>query len=253
VAGVILALLGVALLPGRAAADAHGSRPSPEAVKEAPRFPAHHVIATDNARLRKLLAGKHEPPGTDHAPSAGAAHARAQLADRVHLLMQPGESYDRVLVTDTHVALERRSGILDLMSLDQALTHVGRGQPLTKAKVELGSGPGGRPIWGEVGPEDSIRLYRQLPGRALGDVASWHAFTSFALSVDDAFHPYKWPSRIVTLSLPRTLVDRAASGELGGAGWTGNGGLALDVLEELQISSDALRLHLGALGARDPH
>jgi hypothetical protein len=234
-----------------AAGEARGPRSTePPGHGVESRFPQSRVLATTNARLRKVLAGK--DVGDDHAASAAAVSARSALVDGVHLLMPAGETYDRVLVTNTHVALERHSGIVDVVPLDHALAHVKRGQPLSRDRVEMGSGPGGRPIWGEVGPGDTIRLYRQLPGRALGDIASSHAFTSFALSMDDAFHPYRWPGQTVTLALPRSLVDQAVSGELGGAGWAG-GGLALDVLEEVQIKSEALRLHLGPLGDSRPN
>mgnify|MGYP001612461684 CR=1 FL=1 len=89
-----------------------------------------------------------------------------------------------------------------------------------------------------------MRLYRQLPAKAAGDIHSTDFYTSFALKPDAALHPYGPSGKTVSISIPRNLFDRAVNGEIGGAGWRG-GGVGIDEPTEVQIESRVLRELLG--------
>jgi hypothetical protein len=204
-------------------------------------FPRAQVVSTDADGMRELLAHGRVAPRADRQ-----AHAASQrLADGLHLLMPEGaDAYEKVVIGPTHLALVRRSGIIDVVAHSDAEAQVHAG-PARASRIEVGSGPRGNALYAEEGPGGTIRLYRQLPLAAKGEISSRDGFTSFALTAGDAYHPFDAAGKTVTLSIPRSLFERVRSGELGGTGWAGNGGIGIDVLEEVQIDSRALRLHLG--------
>ena len=158
----------------------------------------------------------------------------------MHLLGKPGELYERAYVSDSHVALVRKSGIIDLVTTQDAAAHVKAGKAVSNESVNVGVGARGRYMLAEHGPNNTLRLYRQLPKKAAGQVASTDGNTSFALTKADAYHPFGEPGKTVTVAVPRVLFDKALSGELGGSGWTG-GGIGIDVLEEVQIDSSHVK------------
>jgi hypothetical protein len=172
--------------------------------------------------------------------------ARDRIAANVHLLMSDGpDAYERVLVTPTHVVLVRRSGIIDLVSHSDAEAQIRAGQPAIPRKIDVGVGPMGRTMFAEEGPGGTVRLYRQLPHAASGEIPSTGGFTSFALTEADAYHPFGAAGKTVTITIPRSMLERVKSGELGGTGWTG-GGMGMDVIEEVQVDTGVLKKHLDA-------
>jgi hypothetical protein len=212
----------------------------------APAFPEHRIATTDAAGLRAILGGASPAPILVTGSVTPAAAAKAITAN-VHLLMEGGpEKYERVFVSPTHVALVRRSGIIDLVSHADAEAQIRSGQPMTPRRVDIGWGPRGRIMFAEEGPGGTIRLYRQLPQAAHGDLVTPDGYTSFALTEADAYHPFGPPGKTVTLSIPRPMFDRVVKGELGGTGWAGGGGLGIDVEEEMQIDSRVLKAQLEA-------
>lgn len=204
-------------------------------------FPRSRVAIGDQTALKTLLTGA----GVAQSDRAASPGALKRLTENVHLLMTGGpERYDRVLVTPTLVALVRRSGIIDLISHTDAEAQIRTGQPSTPNKIAIGYGPKGFPMMAEEGPGGTIRLYRQLPSAAKGEVFATHPLTSFALTEDDAFHPWGAPGKTITITIPRRLFDRVLSGELGGTGWAGGRGIGVDVLGEVQIDTPALKAFL---------
>ncbi len=224
---------------------AHSPPAKPANVLHAPvapaPFPAAKVATGDAAKLRALIVGGHAA-ATHAGPSAPVDKA---IEQNVHLLMSAGpEAYDQVLVTPSHVALVRKSGIVDLVSHADAKAQIASGKAHENKRVQIGIGPRGFPLFGEEGPNGSLRLYRQLPVTAKGEVPSIDDFTSFALTGDDAFHPWGEAGHTVTITIPHELLERIKTGELGGTGWLGHGGIAIDVVQEVQIETKVLKAHL---------
>jgi hypothetical protein len=237
-----LHLLKHAAAPAAAAKSAntlHGAAPAPA------RFPASRISTGDAAKLRALVVSGRAGAAEAANASSGAAPVDKVIADNVHLLMSAGpDAYEHVMVTPSHVALVRRSGIVDLVSHADAKAQIATGKPHENKRVQLGIGPRGFPLWGEDAPNGSLRLYRQLPVTAKGEVPSIDEFTSFALTGDDAFHPWGEAGQTVTITIPHELLDRITTGELGGTGWRGLGGIAIDVAQEVQIDTKVLKAHL---------
>lgn len=236
--------LPAALHVGTGPAAPHAAPAKPANVLHAPAAPAHFPpakIATgDAAKLRALIAG-----GRAAAHAGPAAPVDKTIEANVHLLMSAGpEAYDQVLVTPSHVALVRKSGIVDLVSHADAKAQIASGKAHENKRVQIGIGPRGFPLFGEEGPNGSLRLYRQLPVTAKGEVPSVDDFTSFALTGDDAFHPWGEAGHTVTITIPHELLERIKTGELGGTGWLGQGGIAIDVVQEVQIQTNVLKAHL---------
>lgn len=203
-------------------------------------FPASKVSTGDATRLRALVAGHGAK-----APAASGAPVDRVITDNVHLLMSAGpDAYESVLVTPTHVALTRKTGIIDLVSHADAKQQIASGQVHENKRIQLGVGPRGFPLMGEEGPNGTVRLYRQLPKAANGEVSATDEFTSFALTAADAFHPWGEAAQTVSITIPHELLGRIETGELGGTGWRGLGGIAIDVVQEVQIDTKVLKAHL---------
>ncbi len=222
--------------PAKAANILHAAAPAPA------RFPASKISTGDAARLRALVAAG----STGAAEGSGsAAPVDKAIEANVHLLMSAGpDAYEHVMITPSHVALVRKSGVVDLVSHADAKAQIATGKPHENKKVQLGVGPRGFPLWGEDAPNGSLRLYRQLPKAAKGEVFATDGFTSFALTEADAFHPWGEAGQTVTITIPHELLERIKTGELGGTGWIGLGGLAIDVVQEVQIDTKVLKAHL---------
>ena len=155
------------------------------------------------------------------------------------------DAYERVLMTPAHVALVRRSGDYRFDSHADA-EAASPGAPMTRKRIETGVGPKGRPMFAERAPPAPLSL-SPAPRRREG--RSRHArglHVVRAHSIDDAYHPFGEAGKTVTLSIPRALFERVRTGELGGTGWEGRGGLGIDVVEEVQIDSKVLKEHLAA-------
>lgn len=203
-------------------------------------FPASKITTGDAGKLRSLVSGGAHPAG--HGPSGPVDKV---IVDNVHLLMSSGpDAYEHVMVTPSHVALVRKSGVIDLISHADAKAQIATGKPHENKRVQLGVGPRGFPLYGEEAPNGQLRLYRQLPKASKGEVSATDAFTSFALTEADAYHPWGDPGHTVTITIPHELLDRIVTGELGGTGWRGLGGIAIDVAQEVQIETPVLRAHL---------
>jgi hypothetical protein len=99
-------------------------------------------------------------------------------------------------------------------------------------------------MFAEAGPNGTVRLYRQLPRAAHGEIWATDGLTSFALTEDDAFHPWGEAGHTVAITIPRALLDRVGTGELGGTGWLGKGGVGIDVIQEVQIDTATLKSYL---------
>ena len=225
--GFILFTLALAALPAHA---------------DSARFPVAKVEVADRSALSSVLSGKAyaTKPGRWAYRSLGRGGVR--IAKHLHLLMHQGvDAYDKVVLTPNVVALVRKDGLVDVIRRADAEAQVATGKPVGQERVAVGAKARGMTVWAEAGPGDTFRLYRQLPVAANGEIASSHSgYTSFALSHGDAFHPFGTAGKTVTLSVPRTLFNRAANGELGGAGFTHSPGahtLGIDVVEEIQIDS----------------
>lgn len=228
--------------PERKAASPEKSGSVLHALPATPKFPASKISSGDAAALRGLVANGHEAV----AKGVGAGRVDPAILDNVHLLMPGGtDGYAHVMVTPTHVALVRKSGIVDLVSHADAKAQIATGKAHEDKRIEIGIGPRGFPLMAEEGPNGTVRLYRQLPKAANGEVPSVDEHTSFALTVADAFHPWGESAHTVTITVPHELLKRVESGELGGTGWRGIGGIGIDVVQEVQIETRVLRAHLG--------
>lgn len=204
-------------------------------------FPPSKITSGDATKLRALVAGGAHPA----AHGGPAAPVDKAIADNVHLLMSAGaDAYDSVMVTPSHVALVRKSGVIDLVSHADAKAQIATGKPHENKRIQLGIGPKGFPLMGEEAPNGQIRLYRQLPKAAKGEVSATDEFTSFALTEADAYHPWGEAAQTVTITIPHELLGRIETGELGGTGWRGLGGIAIDVVQEVQIQTPVLKAHL---------
>ncbi|MCC6746146.1 MAG: hypothetical protein IT371_00720 [Deltaproteobacteria bacterium] len=196
--------------------------------------------------FRPWLLGRGAPLPQGQAALALVTEAQRAVIGRLAELMPFGPAgYQEVLVTPRHLAFRRQPtvdgcAVVDLLRFEDAAAQLATGRSLALAKTCVGHAGAGREVRAEVGPVDTLRLYRQLPARAEGDVASTDGFTSFALSLADAFHPFGAAGPTVAFCVPRPLFDRAVRGEAGGTGWTG-GGLGIDVEEEVQLDTHALR------------
>ncbi len=226
-------LIGLCACTSLAQADGHPmGTPQP-----AKRFPLSHVSSASESAVRPLLAN--DPV----AASALKAASQSHLSDNLHLLMPAGpDVYQRVVITPEHVLMERHDGIIDVVKRSDAEAQIQSGQNIPTEKIEVGLLPRMVPLFAEHGPAGTVRLYRELPVNAKGEIASSDFNTSFALDGKDALHPFGSAGRKVSISVPRSFFDRAANGEIGGAGWLESGmNYPIDTPSELQINSGHLR------------
>lgn len=223
------------------AAAAKTAQPAKSESAHVPVFPAAKVAIGEASSLRGFIAGAAPAGGRPVALTPAAK----EISEHLHLLMPGGtEKFERAFVTPTHVALVRKSGIIDVLTHEDAQAQIKTGQPIEPKRVEVGYGPKGFPVFAEEAPNGKIRLYRQLPKAAHGEISATDDFTSFALTEADAFHPWGEAGQTVTITIPRALLDRITTGELGGTGWVGKGGIAIDVVQEVQISTPILKSYL---------
>ncbi len=231
-----LTLVGGPLLVTPTLALAHG--------RGAAKKPGLPVAVAAHGALDGVLAG--EPIKSSNSVFALRTLGKSgtEIVRGLPLLMRAGESsYEHVVLTTEHVIMKRKDGVFEVTRLADALTQIRSGQHSPTDKVRVGLGPRGFGLHAENGPAATYWLYRQLPQKAHGEIASSSGLTSFALSVADAYHPFGQAGRTVALAVPKLLFDRAAGGEIGGAGWTGHG-VGIDVLEEIQFDSVPLAKEL---------
>ncbi len=209
------------------------------------RFPLGRIEIADSAALRPLLSTGKYATHSGKMAFRKLGRGSTRIAKQVHLLMhQPAESYEKVVLMPSAVALVRKDGVVDVINRKDAEAQIASGQPVGREQTQVGIKPRGFPVLAEHGPNNTYRLYRQLPLVAHGEIASKDGHTSFALSGRDAYHPFGEAGKTVTLSVPRHVFDAAMNGELGGAGWAGTGPhLGIDVVEEIQIDSGHVRKH----------
>lgn len=234
-----------------AAVPAWADPPRPVAAAAAPapaaaaKFAPHQIEWGSHADLRAMFAGAPQAP----RPSGAAAIAKmpapaAHIAENAHLLVPGGSAqvarYARVVVTPTHVALVRHDGVIDVVRHEDASAQIARGTHVPVEKEYIAT-VGHTALRLEHGPGDTVRLYRQLPVAAKGEIASSYELTSFAIDHEDAFHPFGKPATTVSLAVPRAVYQGAVDTTHGGTGWSG-GGIGIDVLGEVQIDTHLIKV-----------
>ncbi len=199
------------------------------------------VDALPDSRLRRSVSSPRAHRRVSLRANRGVL-ARINRARAGYALLFPTGAvrHVRVMRSDSHVILERPDGVLDVVRHSDANAQIQTGQNVQSAPAAEFRVGHARWIRYEAGPNGTVRVYRQLPRTAGGKIASTHALTSFALTARDALHPFGERGITVCVAIPRDLLDAAVAGSLGGAGWSG-GGLGIDVFEEVQIDSKALR------------
>ena len=239
-------LLVIALAFGAPSLARAQTRPAtaPAAASTQTHFEDHQIHAASAEELRSLLAGQPpKPAATGIAAVRAVSPDAAHLAAHAHLLVPGGapnvKQYARVVVSPTHVALVRHDGVVELVRHEDAKVQIARGTPVSTEREHVAQ-VGRTALHLEHGPGDTVRLYRQLPEAAKGETASKDHLTSFALSHDDAYHPFGPPGTTVVVAMPRALYQGAVDQTHGGTGWSG-GGMGIDVLGEVQIESHLVR------------
>lgn len=208
------------------------------------RLDASRIGVASNSQVRSLVAGEACQLACGPRALRQAGRATVQLARSLAgLIPEGGGSCSRVLITPTLVVLERSNGLVDLMPRADVTAQLKSGSPLPVERQKIGVKSMGRYVYADAGPNGTLMLYRQLPRAARGEVASSGGYTSFALSLEDAFHPFGQAGRTVRVAVPKAALDDAIAGRAGGVGWCGQDGysLGIDVEEEVQIPSAKVR------------
>lgn len=204
------------------------------------RFDINKIGVGKANALRSKVLGQTQNIQFGAGAIANAGMETTRLAQQIHRLMPSHGDYEKVLITPDHVALQRKDGIHEVIRRHDAMQHILQNKQLTPKKIEVGIGWRGSSIWAEKGPNKTVFLYRQLPGRAEGQISSSHGNTSFALGKEDALHPFGNQGPTVRVAVPAAVFTKAVDGKEGAVGWNNYGdgySTGLEVLTEVQLSS----------------
>jgi hypothetical protein len=234
---LILALLALTL-PRAASAAPRG-----------PRFDPQKIGVVEKEGLRVLVASRPKKAAFGPRALRQAGRSAVELARRIALLMPSGPAgYKKVLIGPSNVALLRKDGVVEIIRRTDAEVQIASGKTLERVSVQVGIHGPGFPLLAEAGPGATLCLYRQLPKKARGEVASTFVHTSFALGAEDAYHPFGQAGKTVRIAVPRALFDDAVEGRAGAVGWNNLGdgySTGLEVETEIQIPSSSIRSTFG--------
>jgi len=204
------------------------------------RFNINRIGIGERGSLRSALIGQTRKIHYGINALNRAGNKTKKLARQIHKLMPRLEDYSKVLITPNHVSLTRKDGLHEVYRRWDAEKHLASRKPLVQGQVTVGHGWRGQAITAKTGLNNTIFLYRQLPGKAEGQISSTDINTSFALGKQDAYHPFGTPGNTVRIALPASVLNRAIEGREGAVGWNNLGdgySTGLEVLTEVQLCS----------------